>query len=143
MPEFAYCDELDCCDSADCSEPVDGLLSAVKDFRPLLAVRASGDSAGVLVCDTAGLGVSFFAIGAVLFAGCCFIAAAASFAVLGFAAGEEFADCGFVDCSSDVFELFARVCIPLLAVRDASGSAGFLPCGVVGDAVLFCSEAAD
>ena len=97
MLEFAFCDELACCDSADCSEPFAGLLSAVKDFRPLLAVRASGDSIGFLVCDTAGLGVSFFAICAALFAGGCFMAAAASFAVFGFGAGDELADCGFVD----------------------------------------------
>jgi hypothetical protein len=31
--------------------------------------------------------------------------------------------------------------MPLLAVRGACGSAGFLACGVVGNAVLFCSDA--
>ena len=98
MLAFASCGELACCDSADCSEPLAGLLSAAKDFRPVVAVRASGDVSGFLFDDIAGLGVSFFAICALLFAGCCgfadgcFIAAVASLGALEFA-GEAFADC--------------------------------------------------
>ena len=146
MLEFASCGEVAGCESADWSEPVAGFLSAAKDCRPLVAVRASGDVSGFLLCGRAGLDVSFFAICPVLFAGCCrvaggcLVAAVASLA-LEFAAGEAFADCGFVDCSSAAFVSFASACRPVLAVRGAGGSAGFLDCDVAGDAVFVLSDA--
>jgi hypothetical protein len=93
------------------------------------------------------LGVSLFAICAELIAGCCglgvgcFVAAFVSLGALEFATCGAFADCGFVDCSSVAFTLLAAACEPLVAVRDAEGSVGFLVCDVVGDAVFGFSDA--
>ena len=60
---------------------------------------------------------------------------------LAFEAGEESADCGFVDCSAVAFMSFARACRPVLAVREAGGSVGFLDCDDVGDAAFALSDA--
>ena len=62
-------------------------------------------------------------------------------AVPEFEAGDVSVDCGFVDCSPVGFLSFARACWPVLAVRDAGGSAGFLDCDDIGDAAFGLSDA--
>jgi hypothetical protein len=99
---------------------------AANDWRPVLAVRASGDADAFFDCESAGFGVSVFAICGVLLAaggavvgaddavlgvcaalfGCCLVIAAA-LAAAGFAGLELLAGCDFADCSAAGFRLLA------------------------------------
>jgi hypothetical protein len=94
--EDAFCDELECCAfalwlDAAWSETSGRLPSAVRDLRPLVAVRGARGCIASLFVDAADLAASFFAICAALLAGGCELGGC-ELAVCD-VAGCEFPDC--------------------------------------------------